>query len=337
MRKKIFYEAMPFYATSFLIHIIGLVLLGIAAVHDAHFWGIGLLAYTLGLRHAFDADHITAIDNTVRKLVQEKKSSAGVGFFFSLGHSTVVFLMALVVGLSVQFAKTNLPFLQETGGKIGAAVSGVFLIVIAIANCFVLFNLLSQLRNVKSGNFDQKKFDELLMSRGFLAKFLGPIFKFIKQAWQMYPVGFLFGLGFDTASEITLIALSAGTASQGASIWGILALPILFAAGMNVMDTTDSVMMSGAYRWAFDAPIRKIYYNLTVTTISIVAAFIIGIVELLQVSTSGFAMNTGFIGWVQSLDFNWVGYGLIVVFLVIWTMTYIVSKLVPKKENNANV
>lgn len=322
MNKKVFRDALPYYAASLALHVIGIVLLIIATIHEPKFLGIGLIAYTLGLRHAFDADHITAIDNTVRKLVQENKSSAGVGFFFSLGHSTVVFIMALIVGFAVRFAKLNLPILQEIGGKIGASVSGIFLIIIALINGVILINIWSQYRQMKAGTFNQERFDELLMSRGFLSKFLGPIFKFISHSWQMYPVGFLFGLGFDTASEIALIALSAGTATQSASIWGIIALPILFASGMNVMDTTDSVMMSGAYSWAFETPMRKIYYNLTVTLVSVIAALLIGVVELLQVSTSGLNVQGGFLSWVQNLDFNWLGYGLIVLFVMVWLIAY---------------
>ncbi|WEV57516.1 HoxN/HupN/NixA family nickel/cobalt transporter [Ligilactobacillus acidipiscis] len=337
MKKRIFYESLPYYFASLALHLIGIALLAITALHNASFWGLGLLAYTLGLRHAFDADHIAAIDNTVRKLIQEKQKSVGVGFFFSLGHSTVVFLMALIVGLSVKFAKLKLPILQAIGGKIGSLVSGLFLLIIAVSNFLILFSLFSQLKDVRKGYIDEDKLNDLLTSRGFLSKLLGPLFKIVKHSWQMYPVGFLFGLGFDTATEIALIALSAGTASANASIWGIMSLPVLFAAGMNLMDTTDSVMMSGAYAWAFDTPIRKIYYNVIVTSVSVIAAFVIGSIELLQVISSGFSVRGKFWEWVQNIDFNWLGYGLILIFLIMWLIAYLGWRMIGKKREKAKL
>ncbi len=332
MKGKIFYDSLPYYFVILLLHIVGIGLLAINAMHNASFWGIGLLAYTLGLRHAFDADHIAAIDNTVRKLIQQKQKPVGVGFFFSLGHSTVVFLMAILVGFSVKFAQLKLPLLQAVGGKIGSLVSGLFLIVIGVANFLIFFNLNSRVKDIKAGSFNEKEFNDLLLSRGFLTKFLGKLFKFIKCPWQMYPVGFLFGLGFDTATEIALIALSASTASESVSIWGILALPLLFTAGMNLMDTTDSVMMSGAYSWAFDTPVRKIYYNLVVTGVSVIAAFVIGPIELIQVMADGFYARGKFWEWIQGIDFNFLGYGLVLTFLFVWLVAYIGSRIIMKKK-----
>ncbi|KRL37902.1 HoxN/HupN/NixA family nickel/cobalt transporter [Liquorilactobacillus uvarum] len=328
MKNKVLRGSIPYYSASAGLHVIGIVLLLIAGFHSPSFWGMSFLAYSLGLRHAFDADHIAAIDNTVRKLVQQNKKTYGVGFYFSLGHSTVVFLMAIVVSISVKWAKVKLPFLEAVGGRIGSLVSGSFLIVIALFNLLILISMYKSLEKMKQGKFDENKLNELLLSRGFLARLLAPLFKCIDHSWQMYPIGFLFGLGFDTATEIALIALSASAAQSSISGLGIIALPILFAAGMNLMDTTDSVMMSGAYNWAFDTPVRKVYYNLTVTTVSVIAAFVIGGIELLQVVTS----MTNVKSWVQNIDFNYLGYILVFAFIAMWGCAYLIWKFFIKKR-----
>lgn len=330
MKNKVLRGSIPYYSACAGLHIIGILLLLIAGFHSPSFWGMSFLAYSLGLRHAFDADHIAAIDNTVRKLVHQDKKTCGVGFYFSLGHSTVVFLMAFVVSISVKWAKVKLPLLEVIGGRIGSLVSGSFLIVIALFNFLVLISMSKSLEKMKQGNFDEVKLNKLLLSREFLARLLSPLFKCIDHSWQMYPIGFLFGLGFDTATEIALIALSASAAQSSISGLGIIALPILFAAGMNLMDTTDSVMMSGAYRWAFDTPVRKVYYNLTVTTVSAVAAFVIGGIELIQVITSVVNIKS----WVQNIDFNYLGYILFFMFAVMWGGAYCVwHHFLKKKEN----
>ncbi|AHA05733.1 HoxN/HupN/NixA family nickel/cobalt transporter [Pediococcus pentosaceus] len=335
MKKKLFYGALPYYTASLAIHILGIILLLVAAQKHPSFLGLGVLAYTLGLRHAFDADHIAAIDNTVRLLIHQKKQPYGVGFFFSLGHSTVVFLMALVVSISAKWAQVKLPILEAIGGKIGTIVSGSFLILIAFFNLMVLIKLYKSLRLVKSG-LDEQELNDLLLSRGFIANLVSPLFKKIVHAWQMYPIGFLFGLGFDTATEIALIALSATAAQSNVSVAGIIALPVLFAAGMNVMDTTDSVMMSGAYTWAFDTPKRKAYYNLTVTFVSVIAAFLIGLVELSNVFADFTHVNSSFITWIQSIDLNWLGYGLVIGFILMWSLAYLFWKLfIQKNEQHA--
>ncbi|MFT8493391.1 MAG: HoxN/HupN/NixA family nickel/cobalt transporter, partial [Liquorilactobacillus satsumensis] len=314
------------------LHLLGIMLLFTAAAQHSSFWGLGLLAYSLGLRHAFDADHIAAIDNTVRKLVHQDKQSYGVGFYFSLGHSTVVFLMAILVSISVKWAKIRLPFLEAVGGRIGSLVSGSFLILIAVFNFLLLISLYRSLKAMKAGAVNEDQLNKILMARGFLARILKPFFKCINHSWQMYPIGFLFGLGFDTATEIALIALSASTAQSGVPTIGIIALPILFAAGMNLMDTTDSVMMSGAYTWAFDTPVRKAYYNLTVTTISVIAAFLIGAIELIQVITSMAHTQGRIWSWIQNIDFSWLGYGLVIAFLVTWGIAYVIWHFFIKKS-----
>lgn len=334
MKKKIIYGSSPYYSASLGLHLLGIILLFIVAAQHSSFWGLGLLAYSLGLRHAFDADHIAAIDNTVRKLVHQNKQSYGVGFYFSLGHSTVVFLMAIFVSITVKWAKIKLPFLEAIGGKVGSVVSGSFLILIAVFNLLILISLYRSLKTMKETALNEEQFNKILMARGFLSRILQPFFKCINHSWQMYPIGFLFGLGFDTATEIALIALSASTAQSGVHTIGIIALPILFASGMNLMDTTDSVMMSGAYTWAFDTPVRKAYYNLTVTIISVLAAFLIGSIELIQVITSMAHTQGRIWSWIQKIDFSWLGYGLVIAFLVIWSIAYVIWRFFIKKKES---
>jgi high-affinity nickel-transport protein len=327
MKKEILSDSLKYYLACLGLHIIGIGLLLNAMASYPRFLALGLLAYSLGLRHAFDADHIAAIDNTVRKLISENKKTSGVGFFFSLGHSTVVFLMALFIGLSVKWATIQLPILQKIGGKIGAVVSGSFLIAIAAFNFVILISLFRSLLDLKSGKLDDTKINSLLVPNGFLTRLLRPLFKCINHSWHMYPIGFLFGLGFDTASEIALLALSATATQANSSFLGTLSLPILFAAGMNLMDTTDSVMMSGAYKWAFETPVRKIYYNLTVTAISSIAALLIGSIELLQVASKSIKFKNIFLRYLQRLDFGVLGYCIVILLGACWLVTYLSYKL----------
>ncbi|WP_100487039.1 HoxN/HupN/NixA family nickel/cobalt transporter [Sporolactobacillus pectinivorans] len=318
---------LPYCLGTVLLHIIGFCFLLIASRNYPVILGLGLLAYTLGLRHAFDADHIAAIDNTVRKLIQQKKDPVGVGFYFSLGHSTVVFLTAVILGLSVRWVQSHMPLFEHVGSIIGSVISGTFLIVIALFNIIILIDLQKMFVKLKHKAFDQQKFEEILLSRGLLSNLFKPFFKFINNSWQVYPLGFLFGLGFDTATEIALLALSADAAKTVMPFLGIISLPLLFAAGMNVMDTTDSIMMSKAYKWSFDTPARKIYYNITITSISVLAALLIGGIELIQVITKEAGLKGGLWTWVQQIDFNWLGYGLIIIFIGLWTMSYIIWRI----------
>lgn len=318
---------LPYYGFISTLHLLGFTLLLLTAERYPAFWGLGFLAYTLGLRHAFDADHISAIDNTVRKLVQQKEPSYGVGFWFSLGHSTVVLVMSLAVTLSVKWALHHMPAFQKIGAVIGTTVSGLFLMIVAIFNIFVLISLFKTRQNVKQANREESQMNELLLSRGFLSRLWQPLFKIVKRSRQMFPIGFLFGLGFDTATEITLLALTAQSSQKNISILGLMALPILFTAGMNLLDTTDSVMMANAYQWAFKAPLRKLYYNITVTFVSVIAAVSIGIVELLQVAKTLFKFNGVFWLWVQKIDLNWLGFGLVGIFLVMWGTAYLIWRL----------
>jgi high-affinity nickel-transport protein len=294
--------------------------------------GMAFLSYTFGLRHAFDADHIAAIDNTVRKLVQSKKNPIGVGFFFSLGHSSVVFLMATLLIFSVQWVQKELPQWQELGSIIGTMVSGSFLLFIGALNAIILFDLQKVFFKMRMGRYNEKEVESLLLNRGFLARFAGPLFSFINKSWHVFPLGFLFGLGFDTASEVSLLAISAGAAKEALPISGILALPILFAAGMSLMDTSDGIFMTNAYQWAFSTPLRKIYYNLTVTALSVTAALLIGIIELAQVFSEKLRLTTGIWGWIQTLDISSLGYLLVILFLFSWGISYVIWKVFKIEE-----
>lgn len=237
----------PYLSIVLLLHIIGFTFLFIASQDHQMLLSMGILAYTLGLRHAFDADHIAAIDNTVRKLLQQKKDPVGVGFYFSIGHSTVVFLMAVLLGVSLNWAKNELPHFQEIGGIIGTLVSGLFLLLIGFLNLIILLSLVKLFRRLKNEHLNEEEIDDLLEGRGFITRFVYPYFKLISKSWHVLPLGFLFGLGFDTASEIALLALSSGASQQAISFIGILSLPILFASGMSLLDSLDGVVMKSAY------------------------------------------------------------------------------------------
>ena len=316
---------LPYIVIVILLHIIGFSFLFIADTNHLLF-GMGILAYTLGLRHAFDADHIAAIDNTVRKLLQQKRNPVGVGFYFSIGHSTVVFLMSVLLGISVKWAKDELPYFQNIGGIIGTLVSGFFLLLIGILNLFILISLIKLFARLSNEHIREEELDALLESRGFITRFIAPYFKLISRSWHVLPLGFLFGLGFDTASEIALLALSSGASQQSISFLGILSLPILFAAGMSLLDTLDGIIMKSAYNWAFFNPIRKIYYNITITAISVIAALIIGLIELLQIMEDKLHLKGTFWNIIQSIQFDYLGYILVALFLITWLISTLIWK-----------
>ncbi|MBM6700400.1 HoxN/HupN/NixA family nickel/cobalt transporter [Bifidobacterium pullorum subsp. saeculare] len=330
----------PYYAAVAALHALALTLLFLAARQAPILPGLGLLAYTLGLRHAFDADHIAAVDNTVRKLLQLKRDPNGVGFFFSLGHSTIVFLMALLLGLTGAWARDRMPGFQAVGGVIGATISGLFLLLTAAFNAAALAGMARAFRRLRerhrgaagapgagAAGVSGADIDALLDRRGLLPRLCGRLFAVVTRSWQVYPIGLLFGLGFDTATEVALLAMSAGATTSSVPLAGTLALPLLFASGMCLMDTTDSVVMTGAYRWAFDTPVRKLYYNLTITLASVTAAVVIGGVELLQVVGSALGLDGGFWAWVQGLDFNGLGYAMAAVFVGFWIASGVVWKV----------
>lgn len=320
-------SAVPYLSVVLALHIIGVGFLFFGGWQHPVLLGMGLIAYTLGLRHAFDADHIAAIDNTVRKLLEQRQNPTGVGFYFSLGHSSVVFLMAVLLGVAVNWAKAHLTTFQTTGGLIGTLVSGFFLILIGILNLVILIQLVQLFKKVRREHITSLELNELLDSRGLIMRFVRPLFKFITKSWHVYPLGFLFGLGFDTASEVSLLALSAGVAQQTLPLLGFLSLPILFAAGMSLLDTLDGVVMTEAYHWAFDTPIRKIYYNITITSVSVIAALFIGVLEILQLIGEKQHWTTGFGGWIAQLDIGWLGYGLVIVFILAWLISMTIWKV----------
>jgi high-affinity nickel-transport protein len=286
--------------------------------------GVGITAYTLGMRHAFDADHIGAIDNTTRKLMSDGQRPLSVGFFFSLGHSSIVFLLAIglavgIKGLSGGVADDN-SALHSATGLIGPTISGSFLFLIGILNLVVLVGIVRVFLRMRQGEFNEQELEEQLNSRGFMNRFLGRATRAVRKPWHMYPLGLLFGLGFDTATEIALLATAGTAAAGGLPITAILCLPILFAAGMSLLDTIDGAFMNFAYGWAFSKPVRKVFYNITVTALSVAVALIVGTVELLAVCASKFSLSGGVWGYVASLDLNVVGYFIVALFVATWAL-----------------
>lgn len=317
----------PYGIIVVLLHIIGIILLVANVYKYPQIVGLGFLAYTLGLRHAFDADHIASIDNTVRKLIQQKEDPSGVGFFFSIGHSSVVFIMSILTVFSMKWAQYNVPHIKAIGSIIGTAVSGSFLMLIGILNLYIWFDIYKLFVGVRKGKFDEEHMNQLLLQRGFVSRFLGLLYRFINKSWHVYPLGFLFGLGFDTASEVALLAISANAATQAVPFSMIISLPILFAAGMSLMDTADGIFMTTAYNWAFSTPLRKIYYNLSVTGLSVIAALAIGFIELAQILTPKLGLNYGIWGWIQDINFAGIGYLLVILFILSWSVSYIIWKI----------
>ncbi len=291
--------------------------------------GTAFLAYSFGLRHAFDADHIAAIDNVTRTLMQEGKRPVTVGFFFSLGHSTVVVALAVLFALTTSALADRYFAFKDIGGVIGSSVSALFLFVIAAANVLVLIQIYKAFQSVKrGGGLVEEDLDRILAQRGFLGRIFRRLFRLIKRSWHMYPLGLLFGLDFDTATGVGLLGISASQASQSLSIWSILIFPALFTAGMSLIDTTDGVVMLGAYGWAFVKPIRKLYYNLTVTFVSVVAALVIGGVEALgligdKLGLKGLFWNA--IGTVRD-NFSTLGYAIVALFIVIWLISFLIYR-----------
>lgn len=320
------YSWWPYILGVGTLHLLAVLLLVAGGSNNPAVMGMGLLAYTFGLRHAFDADHIAAIDNTVRKLVQQGKNPSGVGFYFSLGHSTVVFSAALATVFAAHWMQEKIPAFQEVGGLIGTMVSGIFLLVIALLNLVIWIDLWRHFRRLRQGKYQPEALETLLENRGLVARLAKPLWRFISKSWHVYPLGLLFGLGFDTASQISLLALSAGSAAT-LSWTVVLALPLLFAAGMSLMDTADGVFMVRAYGWALSTPLRKLYYNLTVTGLSVVAALLIGLIELLQVLAEKLELQGGFWNWLDNLELGWIGYLLVGLFVLVWAVSYGVWKV----------
>jgi high-affinity nickel-transport protein len=289
--------------------------------------GLAPVAYGFGLRHAVDPDHIAAIDNTTRKLMQDGQRPVGVGFFFSLGHSTVVFALSVLIAVSASFVKTNLPQMQNVGGVIGTSVSGTFLLIIAVINLLVLLDIYKTWRSVvRGGAYDDKSLDDYLNNRGLLARLFRPLLKVVTRSWHMYPIGLLFGLGFDTASEVGILGMSATAGAGGMPVWFILLLPLLFVAGMSLIDTTDGVAMLGAYGWAYVRPVRKLYYNMNITLISIVIALFIGGIEVLNVISTETGATGGPFALAAGIPLTDFGYYIIGIFMASWIVSVVVYK-----------
>ncbi|WP_311202398.1 HoxN/HupN/NixA family nickel/cobalt transporter, partial [Micromonospora chalcea] len=293
--------------------------------------GLGLTAYTLGMRHAFDADHIAAIDNTTRKLMADGKRPVSVGFWFSLGHSSVVFGLCLLLSLGVKALAGEVAddssTLQQATGVIGTTVSGVFLYLIGIINLVVLAGIVQVFRRMRHGQFDEAELEEQLNNRGFLNRILSGVTRSVTKSWHMYPVGLLFGLGFDTATEVSLLVLAGGAAAFSLPWYAILTLPILFAAGMSLLDTIDGCFMNFAYGWAFSKPVRKVYYNLIITGLSVAVALIIGTIELVSILTDKLGIRRGPLAAIGHVDLNNVGFVIVGLFIAAWVVALAVWRL----------
>ncbi|MGE5696675.1 MAG: HoxN/HupN/NixA family nickel/cobalt transporter [Candidatus Sericytochromatia bacterium] len=314
-----------------LLHLVGWITL-VAFVVPEHYSlgdkalgiGVGLTAYTLGLRHAFDADHIAAIDNTTRKLMADGQRPLGVGFFFSLGHSTVVFGLALLLSVGVKAVagpvEDDSSALHHYTGLIGTSVSGVFLYLIAAINLVILVGIVRVFLRMRGGDYDETALEAHLNNRGALNRLFGRFTKSITKSWHMYPLGLLFGLGFDTATEIALLVLAGTSAVAGVPWYAILCLPVLFAAGMSLLDTIDGTFMNFAYNWAFSRPLRKVYYNLTITGLSVAVALLIGSIELLGLLAEQLGLSGGFWDWIAAVDLNVVGFVIVGMFMLTWAV-----------------
>jgi nickel/cobalt transporter (NiCoT) family protein len=338
--------------TIVLLHVVGFGLLfGLVVPHhyqlgNSGLFGasVGLLAYTFGLRHAFDADHIAAVDNTTRKLLTDNamKETAGippsrirrplsVGFWFSLGHSTIVFGLAVLLSLGVKGlaapVENDNSTLHSVTGVIGASVSGVFLWVLGIINLAVLLGIVKVFREMRTGGFNEQQLEEQLNRRGLMNRLLNGLTKSVRKPRQIYPIGLLFGLGFDTATEVGLLVLAGGAAAFNLPFYAVLVLPILFAAGMCLADTVDGVFMNAAYSWAFAKPVRKVFYNITITAISVAVALIIGSIELLGVLADQAKINSGPIAAIAGINLDYAGYGIVALFLASWLAALLVWRL----------
>ncbi|GLY80303.1 HoxN/HupN/NixA family nickel/cobalt transporter [Actinoallomurus iriomotensis] len=285
--------------------------------------GLGVTAYTLGMRHAFDADHIAAIDNTTRKLMADGKRPVSVGFWFALGHSSVVVLLTALISLGTHIAGTVMDQgsgTHQTLGLIGTSVSGGFLYLIAFLNLLALLGILRVWRTMRQGHFDERALQAELDQRGLFNRFLGRLLRAITHPWQMFPIGLLFGVGFDTATEITVLVLAGSGAASGLPWYAILILPVLFAAGMSLFDTLDGTFMNFAYHWAFANPVRKVYYNLTITGLSVAVAFVIGTVEIVGLLHDDAGLDSPVTNWVAGLDLDNVGFVIVGLFVVVWAV-----------------
>jgi len=287
-------------------------------------WGTAVLAYTLGMRHAFDADHISAIDNTTRKLMSEGQRPLAVGFFFSLGHSSVVAGLAILLNFGIKAVGSQLKDedsdLHHYTGLIGLTVSGTFLMIIAILNLVILVSIVGVFLKMRKGLYNEEELEKHLNSRGLLMRFFGPIARRIDKSWKMYPLGILFGLGFDTATEIGLLVLAGSSVIAGLPWWAVISLPLFFAGGMSLLDTIDGSFMNFAYGWAFSKPVRKVYYNIIITGLSVAVALFVGGLEICQVIAQQLNLSGFFWDYALEFNLNSAGYFIVGAFVVVWSI-----------------
>ncbi|WP_300677840.1 HoxN/HupN/NixA family nickel/cobalt transporter [Nocardioides sp.] len=334
-----------------VLHVVGFgVLLGLVVPGHYHLGGdhpvfsvgVGILAYTFGLRHAFDADHIAAVDNTTRKLISDSLTAQvegrepgpkplAVGFWFSLGHSTIVFTLSFLFALGFRSlvgpVADDSSTLHTLTSVIGPSVSGLFLWVLGLLNLVALLGILKVFGDMRTGRYSEAELERHLDSRGFMNRFLGGLTKTVRKPWQIYPIGVLFGLGFDTATEVGLLVMAGGAAAFHLPFYAILVLPVLFAAAMCLMDTIDGVFMNSAYDWAFARPVRKVFYNLTITTISVLVALVIGTIELVGVLADRFDITTGPLGWIARINLDYAGYAIVGLFVLTWAVAIAIWRL----------
>ena len=306
-------------------------------------WGTAALAYTLGMRHAFDADHISAIDNTTRKLMSEGQRPLAVGFFFSLGHSSVVAALAILLNFGIKAVGSQLKdedsTLHHYTGLIGTTVSGTFLMLIAILNLIILVSIVGVFIQMRKGLYNEEELEKHLNSRGLLMRFFGPIARRIDKSWKMYPLGILFGLGFDTATEIGLLVLAGSSVIAGLPWWAIISLPLFFAGGMSLLDTIDGSFMNFAYGWAFSKPVRKVYYNIVITGLSVAVALYVGGLEILQVISGQLNLSGGIWDFVNEFNLNSAGYFIVGAFAVVWSVALLLwrfGKIEDRWHNKAH-
>jgi high-affinity nickel-transport protein len=319
-----------------LLHVVGFGLL-VAFAHPpagtagALTIGVGLTAYTLGMRHAFDADHISAIDNTTRKLISDGKRPLSVGFWFSLGHSTIVFALAVLIGVGVRAidgpVRHGDSSLHRVAGSVGTLISGGFLYLIAAINIVILLGIARVFIEMRHGDYDERRLEQHLEQRGLINRLLRRVTKAITKPAHMYPIGVLFGLGFDTATEVALLILAGGAATAGLPWYTTLCLPILFAAGMTLLDTADGSLMNLAYGWAFSNPVRKVFYNLTITGLSVVIALAIGTLELGGLAATQLHLAGSFWGTLEHLNINQLGFMILAIFLITWATAITIWRL----------
>ncbi len=318
------------YALIAAFNVVAWIAAFVAFHHRPLLLGTGLLAYGFGLRHAVDADHIAAIDNVTRKLLQEERRPVSIGFFFALGHSTVVLIVAALLAATSGALRSRFGGMAAVGNLLGTLMSASVLFMLAGINLVILRDVWRSFRRLREGSgFDAADLDRLLAGPGVFARLFRPVFHVVSRSWHMFPVGFLFGLGFDTATEIGLLGLSATEAAKGLSVWSVLVFPALFAAGMTLVDTTDGVLMLGAYEWAFVRPIRRVYYNLTITLVSVIVALLVGGIEAFGLIGEELSLKGGVWRLLDVLNshFDMLGFVVIGVFVASWVVSAAVYRL----------